>query len=249
MGKEGGVWPPLDSQHSPVNPKVGGGVPVLGMTSLLGVWGLLLRAAQRKPCPQEGWELPVKPRLGQLLWLTEVFIMLSLHLPNPKETWQTGGEEDTQAEPSLTVSVEFYPSPSGNPGRKEKEDRHVRTPWNVIGERPWAPSPQPSTKVMEGGPLPPEDIHPPIPRWHWDEQASGYPPPPSREGWEELEGRVLGGRQSPVVKEPSPSSALKWCGTPGLPLNLSGSPWSTDDSSAVHKSKEVKKKLFGSVSG
>lgn len=132
--------------------------------SLLGVWGLLLRAAKRKPCPQEGWELLVKLRLGQLLWLTEVFIMLSLHLPNPKETWQTGGKEDTRAEPSLTVSVEFYPSLSGNPSRKEKEDRHVRTPWNVIGERPWAPSPQPSTKVMEGGPLPPKDIHPPIPR-------------------------------------------------------------------------------------
>lgn len=43
-----------------------------------------------------------------------------------------GGEEDTRAEPSLTVSVELYPSPPGDPGRKEKEDRHVRTPWNVI---------------------------------------------------------------------------------------------------------------------
>lgn len=221
---------------------------MLGMTSLLGVWGLLLRTAQRKPHPQEGWELPAKLRLGQLLWLTEVFIMLSLHLPNPKETWQTGGEEDTRAEPSRTISVEFYPSPSGNPGRKEKEDRHVRTPWNVIGERPWAPSPQPSTKVMEGGPLPPADIHPQSHAGTGTSRLQGVHLLPA-EDREELEGRVLGERQSPVVKEPSPSSALKRCGTPGLPLNLSGSPWSTNDSSAVHKSKEVKKKLFGSASG
>lgn len=74
----------------------------------------------------------MKLRLGQPLWRTEVFIVLSLPLPNHKETWQAGGEEDTRAEPSLTVSVEFYPSPPGNPGRKEKEDRHVRTPWNAI---------------------------------------------------------------------------------------------------------------------
>lgn len=43
-----------------------------------------------------------------------------------------GGEEDVRAEISLTVSVEFYPSPPRSSGRKEKEDRHIRTPWNVI---------------------------------------------------------------------------------------------------------------------
>lgn len=59
---------------------------MLGMTSVPGVWGLLLRAAKRKPRPQGRWELQVKLRLGQLLWLTEVFIVLSLHLPNPQET-------------------------------------------------------------------------------------------------------------------------------------------------------------------
>lgn len=50
-------------------------------------------------------------------------------------------EEDTRAEPILTVSIEFYPSPPGNPGRKEKKDRQVRTPWNVtrggaLGSKP-----------------------------------------------------------------------------------------------------------------
>lgn len=107
---------------------------MLVMTSLLRVWGLQLRAARGSPVLREGWELQVKLGLGLLLWLTEVFIVLSLHLPNHKETRQMGGEEDMRAEPSLTISVEFYPSPPGNPGRKEKEDRYIRTPWSVIRE-------------------------------------------------------------------------------------------------------------------
>lgn len=50
-------------------------------------------------------------------------------------------EEDRRAEPILTISIEFYPSPPGNPGRKEKKDRQVRTPWNVtrgeaLGSKP-----------------------------------------------------------------------------------------------------------------
>lgn len=50
-------------------------------------------------------------------------------------------EEDPRAEPILTISIEFYPSPPGNPGRKEKKDRQVRTPWNVtrgeaLGSKP-----------------------------------------------------------------------------------------------------------------
>lgn len=42
-----------------------------------------------------------------------------------------GGEVDTRAEPTLTISIEFYLSPPGKPGRK-KEDRQVRTLWSVI---------------------------------------------------------------------------------------------------------------------
>lgn len=43
-----------------------------------------------------------------------------------------GGEADTRAEPTLTISIEFYLSPSGKPGRKEKEYRQIRTLWSVI---------------------------------------------------------------------------------------------------------------------
>lgn len=68
--------------------------------------------------------------MRQLLWLTGVVIVLSL--PNHKVTQRMGGEADTRAEPTLTVSIEFYLSPPGKPGRKEKEDRQVRTLWSVI---------------------------------------------------------------------------------------------------------------------
>lgn len=37
------------------------------------------------------------------------------------------------------------------------------------GERLWAANPQLSLKEMEVELLPPEDIHPLIPSWHWDE--------------------------------------------------------------------------------
>lgn len=49
--REGGLefGPLLDSQHSPANPTVGGGVQMLVMTSLLRARGLLLRTAKRKP--------------------------------------------------------------------------------------------------------------------------------------------------------------------------------------------------------
>ena len=132
QGKEGCDPAPHGFSALTSQPHRGGGVRTLAVTPLLRVWGLLLRASRRKPCPQEGIAAAGKTGVGPAaLADRSVHCALSLHLPNYKETQQMEGEEETRAGPSLTVSVEFYPSPPGKPGRKEKEGRQVRTPWNV----------------------------------------------------------------------------------------------------------------------
>lgn len=89
MGKESGGLAPSGFAALTSQPQGGWrGSNVRDDISARG-WGLLRRAAKRKPCPQEGWELQVKLRLGQLLWLT-VFTVLSRHLPNHR---RCGGQE------------------------------------------------------------------------------------------------------------------------------------------------------------
>lgn len=107
-----------------------------------------------------------------------------------------GGEVDTRAEPTLTISIEFYLSPPGKPGRK-KEDRQVRTLWSVIRGDALGSKPQGSLRAMEVGPLPPEDIHPQIPSRPWDKprgRLQGAQLLSTEEDEEEVERRVLGRR-------------------------------------------------------
>lgn len=145
-------------------------------TPLLRVWGPLIR------------ELPESPVLGGWVRGREQRAngrAPSLHLHNSRETQWVGGEGDTRAEPTLTISIDFYPSPPGNPGQKEKEDRRVRKPWNAIRERLWAPDPQPSLKEKEAGPLPPRAVPTPNPiPGTGKSQGTGFQgsPPPHGEG-------------------------------------------------------------------
>lgn len=107
--------------------------------------------------------------MGQLLWLTGVFILLFSPMPNHKETQQTGDEEDTRAEPTLTVSIEFDPSPAGTQAGRRRETDELGTLECHQGKGSGQQNSQWSLKEMEAGSLPPEDIHPQIPSQYWDE--------------------------------------------------------------------------------
>lgn len=115
-----------------------------------------------------------------------------------------------RTEPTLTISIDFYRSPPGNPGRKEKEDRQVRTPWNVTRRKGLGTKPQRSVKEMEAGPLPPEDI---LPESHPGTgqakgQASWCLTHPNGERWGRAEGQSLGGKTTRVPMPKSPAPAL-----------------------------------------
>lgn len=124
-----------------------------------------------------------------------------------------GRGADTRAEPTLTISIEFYLSPPGKPGRKEKEDRQVRTLWSVIRGDSLGSKPQGAlrrwrlglcllrTSILKSHPGP------------GTSQGAGFRVPNSSqqrrmgkswraESWVE-------DNKSPQVQEPSPSSALK----------------------------------------
>lgn len=103
------------------------------MMYLLRVWGPpSQRAAGRKSGPQGG--------VGQLLWLAGAFILLFSPMPNPKETQQKG-DEDTRAEPTLTISIEFDPSPAGTQAGRRRETDELGTPGMSPGQRLWAAKP------------------------------------------------------------------------------------------------------------
>lgn len=155
-----------------------------------------------------------------------------------------------RAEPALTISIDFYPSPAGNPGRKEKEDRQVRTLWNVIRGAAPALGAQPSLNEMEAGTLPPEAISSPDPILDpGANQGTGFEvsPCPSGEGQGRAERSGVGGVGWKTQALPSPAAQPRYemavgpqaCRSaaldlPGLQMTQSG----------VQKSKERGKKCF-----